>query len=67
MIQESLCVGMMSENKKCCSDCKTTKTPLWRGGPAGPKVIFPSNTHDFHVFSFFFSSNDIFVWVSYLS
>ncbi|XP_054803499.1 GATA transcription factor 16-like [Prosopis cineraria] len=24
---------------KCCSDCKTTKTPLWRGGPAGPKTL----------------------------
>ncbi|XP_057439033.1 GATA transcription factor 15-like [Lotus japonicus] len=25
--------------KKCCADCKTTKTPLWRGGPAGPKTL----------------------------
>ncbi|KAL3620655.1 hypothetical protein CASFOL_035567 [Castilleja foliolosa] len=25
--------------KKCCSDCKTTKTPLWRSGPAGPKSL----------------------------
>ncbi|KAI9098982.1 hypothetical protein K1719_024749 [Acacia pycnantha] len=24
---------------KCCTDCKTTKTPLWRGGPAGPKTL----------------------------
>ncbi|RZC56265.1 hypothetical protein C5167_015120 [Papaver somniferum] len=24
-------------NEKRCSDCQTTKTPLWRGGPAGPK------------------------------
>lgn len=32
--------AMMSENnKKFCSDCKTTKTPLWRGGPAGPKSL----------------------------
>ncbi|KAJ7973297.1 GATA transcription factor [Quillaja saponaria] len=29
----------MSENKRCCTDCKTTKTPLWRGGPAGPKSL----------------------------
>ncbi|MED6195844.1 hypothetical protein PIB30_041722 [Stylosanthes scabra] len=29
----------LSESKKCCSDCKTTKTPLWRGGPAGPKTL----------------------------
>lgn len=27
------------ENRKCCSDCKTTRTPLWRGGPAGPKSL----------------------------
>lgn len=25
-------------NVKTCADCGTTKTPLWRGGPAGPKV-----------------------------
>ncbi|XP_028770895.1 GATA transcription factor 17-like isoform X2 [Neltuma alba] len=24
---------------KCCTDCRTTKTPLWRGGPAGPKTL----------------------------
>lgn len=36
--QESLPEGMNENNKKCCTDCKTTKTPLWRGGPAGPKV-----------------------------
>lgn len=28
------------QNKKTCADCGTSKTPLWRGGPAGPKVIF---------------------------
>lgn len=22
-----------------CSDCSTTKTPLWRSGPQGPKVV----------------------------
>ncbi|KDP23419.1 hypothetical protein JCGZ_23252 [Jatropha curcas] len=27
------------EIKKYCTDCKTTKTPLWRGGPAGPKSL----------------------------
>ncbi|KAK1356893.1 GATA transcription factor 15 [Heracleum sosnowskyi] len=25
--------------KKSCSDCKTTRTPLWRGGPSGPKSL----------------------------
>ncbi|KAF7821201.1 GATA transcription factor 16 [Senna tora] len=28
-----------TDNNKCCTDCKTTKTPLWRGGLVGPKVI----------------------------
>ncbi|KAE9455132.1 hypothetical protein C3L33_12948, partial [Rhododendron williamsianum] len=32
--------GCSSEGShvKTCADCGTTKTPLWRGGPAGPKV-----------------------------
>lgn len=25
---------------RVCADCNTTKTPLWRSGPNGPKVIF---------------------------
>ena len=24
---------------KACDDCNTTKTPLWRGGPNGPKSL----------------------------
>ncbi|KAJ7955181.1 GATA transcription factor [Quillaja saponaria] len=35
--------GVSSEDsqqqKKTCADCGTTKTPLWRGGPAGPKSL----------------------------
>ncbi|KAJ4722073.1 GATA transcription factor [Melia azedarach] len=34
--------GISSEensNKKTCADCGTSKTPLWRGGPAGPKSL----------------------------
>ncbi|KAL5541907.1 hypothetical protein UlMin_009617 [Ulmus minor] len=33
--------GASSEEtqKKTCADCGTTKTPLWRGGPAGPKSL----------------------------
>ncbi|KAL1827338.1 GATA transcription factor 15 [Daucus carota subsp. sativus] len=27
------------QTKKSCSDCKTTRTPLWRGGPSGPKSL----------------------------
>jgi hypothetical protein len=33
-------VGSESEEaKKTCVDCGTSKTPLWRGGPAGPKSL----------------------------
>ncbi|KAL1334888.1 hypothetical protein HN51_063840 [Arachis hypogaea] len=28
-----------TELKKTCADCGTSKTPLWRGGPAGPKSL----------------------------
>ncbi|KAE9601484.1 hypothetical protein Lal_00040600 [Lupinus albus] len=28
-----------NEQKKTCADCGTSKTPLWRGGPAGPKSL----------------------------
>ncbi|EEC80836.1 hypothetical protein OsI_23438 [Oryza sativa Indica Group] len=24
---------------RVCSDCNTTKTPLWRSGPCGPKSL----------------------------
>ncbi|XP_010551086.1 PREDICTED: GATA transcription factor 17 [Tarenaya hassleriana] len=27
------------DTKKTCFDCGTSKTPLWRGGPAGPKSL----------------------------
>uniref|UniRef100_A0A803MTS7 GATA-type domain-containing protein n=1 Tax=Chenopodium quinoa TaxID=63459 RepID=A0A803MTS7_CHEQI len=30
----------IKENEiKRCADCGTSKTPLWRGGPAGPKSL----------------------------
>lgn len=29
----------MNEIKKFCSECKTSKTPLWRCGPSGPKSL----------------------------
>ncbi|XP_020529829.1 GATA transcription factor 16 isoform X2 [Amborella trichopoda] len=29
----------MKENLKSCENCRTTKTPLWRRGPAGPKSL----------------------------
>ncbi|XP_057492964.1 uncharacterized protein LOC130778476 isoform X2 [Actinidia eriantha] len=34
--EESVCEEM-NEMNKCCADFKTTKTPLWRVGPDGPK------------------------------
>ncbi|KAL7257642.1 hypothetical protein ACSBR1_003870 [Camellia fascicularis] len=37
--KESTSEEVNDEMKKCCADCKTTKTPLWRGGPAGPKSL----------------------------
>ncbi|KNA11097.1 hypothetical protein SOVF_138220 [Spinacia oleracea] len=29
----------MNEFKKICADCKTTRTPLWRSGPHGPRSL----------------------------
>ncbi|XWS53555.1 hypothetical protein CRYUN_Cryun10bG0011300 [Craigia yunnanensis] len=31
--------SVINETKKTCADCGTSKTPLWRGGPAGPKSL----------------------------
>lgn len=30
--------GGVNSEKKSCAICGTSKTPLWRGGPTGPKV-----------------------------
>lgn len=41
-IEESSNGGGISNEKKSCAICGTSKTPLWRSGPAGPKVrLFP--------------------------
>lgn len=37
---------------RVCTDCHTTKTPLWRSGPTGPKV------HIAHGFLYFFMINN---------
>ncbi|GFZ21763.1 GATA transcription factor 16 [Actinidia rufa] len=31
--------GQSPDSVKTCADCGTNKTPLWRGGPAGPKSL----------------------------
>ncbi|CAN6468588.1 unnamed protein product [Victoria cruziana] len=31
--------GRMSGVSRACADCQTTKTPLWRSGPQGPKSL----------------------------
>ncbi|KAL3827787.1 hypothetical protein ACJIZ3_016589 [Penstemon smallii] len=28
-----------SSSVRSCSDCKTTRTPVWRGGPDGPRSL----------------------------
>ncbi|XP_047963565.1 GATA transcription factor 15-like [Salvia hispanica] len=28
-----------TSSPKSCTDCRTTRTPLWRGGPHGPKSL----------------------------
>lgn len=38
-------VSSDGSNVKTCVDCGTSKTPLWRGGPAGPKVHTYIYTH----------------------
>ncbi|XP_059644704.1 GATA transcription factor 16-like [Cornus florida] len=37
--KESIFSEETNEIKKCCGDCKTTNTPLWRVGPDGPKSL----------------------------
>ncbi|KAI3770493.1 hypothetical protein L6452_01627 [Arctium lappa] len=38
---ESVSCGetMSKTDEKVCVDCKTSKTPLWRSGPSGPKSL----------------------------
>lgn len=36
LLQRQQAMGVI----RVCSDCNTTKTPLWRSGPCGPKVNY---------------------------
>lgn len=42
-------VSSSGTNIKTCVECGTSKTPLWRGGPAGPKVELLSESFLFLV------------------
>ncbi|KAL9240263.1 hypothetical protein vseg_014505 [Gypsophila vaccaria] len=39
LITEEVHSSEENERPKKCADCGTSKTPLWRGGPAGPKSL----------------------------
>ncbi|KAK1440420.1 hypothetical protein QVD17_06247 [Tagetes erecta] len=39
MEEEYAAAVNMRKNEKLCLDCNTSKTPLWRTGPAGPKSL----------------------------
>ncbi|KAL3626570.1 hypothetical protein CASFOL_030119 [Castilleja foliolosa] len=39
LIPEMVQVSSDGSKLKTCVDCGTSKTPLWRGGPAGPKSL----------------------------
>ncbi|KAG0482996.1 hypothetical protein HPP92_011080 [Vanilla planifolia] len=33
------CAESVFDGLKSCTDCRTTRTPLWRSGPSGPKSL----------------------------
>ncbi|KAI5658614.1 hypothetical protein M9H77_27407 [Catharanthus roseus] len=37
--EDMMIIKAAVDDLKFCVDCKTTKTPLWRSGPAGPKSL----------------------------
>ncbi|KAI3786739.1 hypothetical protein L1987_40647 [Smallanthus sonchifolius] len=38
-MESASCLDPIGDGDKVCVDCKTSKTPLWRSGPAGPKSL----------------------------
>ncbi|KAL2945290.1 GATA transcription factor 16 [Bienertia sinuspersici] len=50
-VSESLNNNSLHNNNsemKRCTECQTTNTPLWRGGPAGPKTLCNACGIKFH-------------------
>lgn len=39
VVNEEIISNTASDRHKSCVDCMTTKTPLWRSGPSGPKSL----------------------------
>lgn len=37
-------ISHRNSTTRVCADCNTTSTPLWRGGPKGPKVRISSSS-----------------------
>lgn len=44
-----------AEKQRACVHCRATRTPLWRAGPAGPRVIKRSSLFKFLYFRYLFS------------
>lgn len=50
----------LTSNIRVCSDCNTTKTPLWRSGPKGPKVWIQQLQSHFLKLYYFLCTSSIF-------
>lgn len=59
--------GIMSNKKKSCAICGTSKTPLWRSGPAGPKVRLSVNRSDINQFWGYLDRSDLISLVGFCS
>ncbi|KAF0926473.1 hypothetical protein E2562_025315 [Oryza meyeriana var. granulata] len=32
-------IAAAEEGRRCCVECRATTTPMWRGGPTGPRQV----------------------------